>query len=423
MTKQESQIDSFYDFGLHPDVEDAVETMNYGKPSPVQAATIPLIMDGEDIIACAQTGTGKTAAYLLPILSELAYGDYPKDHVNCVIMAPTRELAQQIDRQIDGFAYYVKVNAQPIYGGTDGIEYEQQRRALAKGADIIVATPGRLLSHIDMNSVDLSQVSFLILDEADRMLDMGFSEDILKIQSLLPKKGVQTVMFSATMPEQIRTFARKIMRRPKEVNIAISRPPESISQSAFIVSDDDKLSLLVSLLNERRPERCIVFLAAKKRVKEAARMLRMQGHSVEQMHSDLSQEERNEVMHRFRNGHASVIVATDILSRGIDIDNIELIINFDVPSDPEDYVHRIGRTSRGDNLGGSAVTFVSPWDKDSFARIEKFLGYKLKRPDFPADFKPGKPRSSEDRGRSRSGRRGGSPRGRGGRRSGNRPKK
>lgn len=411
MTTQESPIDSFYDFGLHPDVEDAVETMNYGKPTPVQAATIPLIMDGEDVIACAQTGTGKTAAYLLPILSELAYGDYPKDHVNCVIMAPTRELAQQIDRQIDGFAYYVRINAQPIYGGTDGIEYEQQRRALATGADIIVATPGRLLSHIDMNAVDLSEVSFFILDEADRMLDMGFSEDILKIQSLLPKKGVQTVMFSATMPTQIRAFARQIMRNPKEVNIAISRPPESISQSAYTISDDDKLPLLVSLLNEKHPSRCIIFLAAKKRVKEAARMLRMQGHSVEQMHSDLSQEERNEVMHNFRNGHTSVIVATDIISRGIDIDNIELIINFDVPSDPEDYVHRIGRTSRGENLGGSAITFVSPRDREYFERIEKFLGYKLQRPAFPADFKPGRPSSGRSRGRGRSSSRPGRGRG------------
>lgn len=405
MRNQESTIDSFYDFGLHPDVEDAVETMNYGKPTPVQAETIPLIMDGADVIACAQTGTGKTAAYLLPILSELAYGDYPKDYVNCVIMAPTRELAQQIDRQIDGFAYYVKINAQPIYGGTDGIGYEQQRRALAKGADIIVATPGRLLSHIDMNAVDLSKVNFFILDEADRMLDMGFSEDILRIQSHLPKEGVQTIMFSATMPEEIRAFARKIMRRPKEVNIAISKPPESINQSAFFISDDDKLPLLINILNKRQPKRCLVFLAAKKRVKEAARMLRMQGHSVEQMHSDLSQEARNEVMHNFRNGHTSVIVATDILSRGIDIDNIELIVNFDVPSDPEDYVHRIGRTSRGENLGGSAITFVSPRDKQYFDRIEKFLGYKVRRPDLPEDFVPGSHKGSIDGRRGNAGRR------------------
>lgn len=403
----EQTIDSFYDFGLHPDLEDAVETMNYGKPTPVQAAAIPLIMDGEDLIACAQTGTGKTAAYLLPILSELAYGDYPKDYVNCVIMAPTRELAQQIDRQIDGFAYYLGINAQAIYGGTDGIEYEQQRRALARGADIIVATPGRLLSHIDMNAVDLTRANFFILDEADRMLDMGFSEDILKIRSMLPKEGLQTVMFSATMPPQIRTFAKKILHHPKEVNIAISRPPESISQSVYFVSDEDKLPLLVTLLKTHQPSRCLIFLAAKKRVKETARMLRQQGHAVAQMHSDLSQDERDEVMHNFRNGHTHIIVATDILSRGIDIDNIELIINFDVPSDPEDYVHRIGRTSRGENLGGSAITFVSHRDRPYFATIEKFLGYQVKRPALPDGFSSS-PRSKrpnrnsgEQRGRGR----------------------
>lgn len=358
-------------------MEDGLEAMNFEKPSPVQAATIPLIMQGKDVIACAQTGTGKTAAYLLPILSELASGEYPEEYVNALIMAPTRELAQQIDQQIDAFSYFVGASAVPIYGGTGGVEWEAQKRALKLGADIIVATPGRLIAHMNMSSVDLSRTSFFVLDEADRMLDMGFHDDILEIFKYLPR-DVQVVMFSATMPPKIRTLAKEIAKNPAEVNIAISRPPESIVQQSIHCPNDDKMALLTRILLEEKPDKCIVFFASKDRVKQARRDLKTQGLKVQEMHSDLDQTTRDEVMHNFKNQHTNIIVATDILSRGIDVDDIDLVVNFDVPSDPEDYVHRIGRTARGKNLHGSALTFVSPRDEVRFDTIERFLGYSVK---------------------------------------------
>lgn len=371
------QDPTFWDFGLHPLVEDGLEAMNFEKPSPVQAAAIPLILEGKDLIACAQTGTGKTAAYLLPILSELATGEYPEDHVNAIIMSPTRELAQQIDQQIDAFSYFVGASAVPIYGGTGGIEWEVQKRALKMGADIIVATPGRLIAHLNMSSIDLSRTSFFVLDEADRMLDMGFYDDILEIYKYLPQ-DVQVVMFSATMPPKIRTLAKKIAHHPAEVNIAISRPPESILQQSIRCKNDDKMALLTRVLLDEKPDKCIVFFASKDRVKQARRDLKTQGLKVREMHSDLDQESRDEVMHGFKNGHTNIIVATDILSRGIDVDDIDLVVNFDVPADPEDYVHRIGRTARGKNLRGSALTFISSRDKERFDAIERFLGYEVK---------------------------------------------
>ncbi|MDO5016815.1 MAG: DEAD/DEAH box helicase [Porphyromonas sp.] len=379
-------IDDFYDFGLEPTVLDGLDAMGFKHPSPVQAAAIPHILEGKDVIACAQTGTGKTAAFVLPVLSELASGEYPDEYVNAVVMAPTRELAQQIDRQIDAFSYFVGgVSAVPIYGGTGGIEWEQQKRALRLGADIIIATPGRLLSHINLNTVDLSRVSFFVLDEADRMLDMGFYEDIIEVYKLLPG-DVQTVMFSATMPAKIRKLAKAITKEAVEVNIAISRPPESIDQSVYFCKDDEKMALLINIFKEKNPSKSIVFFGSKDRVKEAYRLLRSHGYQVEQMHSDLDQTERNEVMNSFKSGHTHIIVATDIISRGIDVDDIQLIVNYDVPSDPEDYVHRIGRTSRGTNLGGSAVTIVNQKDKARFIDIEKFLGYNLLRNETPEGF-------------------------------------
>lgn len=377
---------SFFDFGLDPSVEDGLEVMNFIKPSPVQEAAIPPILAGDDVIACAQTGTGKTAAFLLPILSELSTGEYPDDYVNVVIMSPTRELALQIEKQVDAFSYFVGVSALSIYGGTGGVEWEQQKRALKMGADIIVATPGRLLAHINMNSVDLSRVSFFVLDEADRMLDMGFYDDIVEIYKLLPG-DVQTVMFSATMPDKIRRLAKAITRNPVEVNIAISRPPESIEQSSYFVQDGEKMGLLTTILNNLKPQKCIVFLGSKESVKQARRSLTTQGHKVREMHSDLSQGEREEVMRDFKSGGIHIIVATDIISRGIDVDDIELVINYDVPADPEDYVHRIGRTSRGDNQHGFAITLVSTGrDTIRFRDIERFLGYKIKQHELPSGF-------------------------------------
>lgn len=376
---------TFYDFGLLPTVIDGLEAMNFKHPSPVQAEAIPVILSGKDVIACAQTGTGKTAAFVLPILSELGSGEYPEEYVNVVVMAPTRELAQQIDQQFDAFSYFVGVSAVPIYGGTGGIEWEQQKRALRMGADVIIATPGRLLSHINLNTVDLSRVSYFVLDEADRMLDMGFYDDIVDIYKLLPQ-DVQTIMFSATMPNKIRKLAKQITKDPIEINIAISRPPESIDQSVYFCKEEDKLALLIEVIKERQPTKAIVFFASKERVKQAYRLLKSNNYQVQEMHSDLAQDERDEVMRAFKAGRINIIVATDILSRGIDVTDIQLIVNFDVPADPEDYVHRIGRTSRGTQLGGAAVTLVNQRDKGRFIEIEKFLGYNVQRHQLPEGF-------------------------------------
>ena len=367
---------SFWDFGLHPLVEDGIEAMRYETPSPVQSAAIPVILEGRDLIACAQTGTGKTAAYLLPLLSELASGDYPDEFVNALVMAPTRELAMQIEQQIDAFSYFTNTSSVSIYGGTGGVEWEQQKRALKLGADLVVATPGRLLTHLSMSGVDFTRASFFVLDEADRMLDMGFYDDIIEIYKGLPK-DIQVIMFSATMPSKIRQLAKEIMKDPVEVNIAIARPPESIIQRVVYCSNDEKMPLLTKVLKSEKPDKGLVFFASKDRVKQAKRELRMQGLKVSEMHSDLDQQARNEVMHDFKTGKTNVIVATDILSRGIDVDDIDIVVNFDVPGDPEDYVHRIGRTARGKNLHGAALTFVSPRDAERFERIENFLGYRV----------------------------------------------
>ena len=331
------------------------------------------------MIACAQTGTGKTAAYLLPILDRLSAGEFSSDVVNAVIMAPTRELAQQIDQQVEGFSYFMPVSAVAIYGGTDGIAWEQQRRGMAMGADIVIATPGRLISHLNLGSADLSHVSYFVLDEADRMLDMGFFDDIMQIYKQLPE-NCQTVMFSATMPPKIRKLAASILKDPVEVEIAISRPPDSIMQSAYICHEAQKLPILRRLFEESAPKRTIIFASAKLKVRELTATLRKMGFNVADMHSDLEQAQREQVMRDFKNGYVDVLVATDIVARGIDIDNIRVVINYDIPHDPEDYVHRIGRTARGTNGEGLAITFVSEEEQSDFHKIESFLGktvYKL----------------------------------------------
>lgn len=357
-------------------LEDAIlqglDAMNFQETTPVQELTIPVILEGKDIIACAQTGTGKTAAYVLPVISELSKGLHPENAINAVIMAPTRELAQQIDQQIEGFSYFVPVSAVAVYGGTDGIAWEQQKRGLEMGADIVVATPGRLLSYIKIGTVDFSHVSFFILDEADRMLDMGFSDDIMQIQKLMPPT-CQTIMFSATMPPKIRTLAKTILKNPVEVKIAISRPPESILQSAYICYDTQKLKILENLFSQSRPKRVIIFSSSKINVRDLSTTLKKMNFNVAAMHSDLEQAQREDVMKEFKNGRIDILVATDIVSRGIDIDDIRLVINYDIPHDPEDYVHRIGRTARGTNGQGLAITFVAPEEQYRFHRIEEFL--------------------------------------------------
>lgn len=401
----------FDELNLGDEVLDGLDAMNFIETTPVQAATIPPILEGRDVIACAQTGTGKTAAYLLPILDRLSAGEFASDVVNAVIMAPTRELAQQIDQQVEGFSYFMPVSAVAIYGGTDGVAWEQQRRGMAMGADIVIATPGRLISHLNLGSADLFHVSYFVLDEADRMLDMGFFDDIMQIYKQLPS-SCQTVMFSATMPPKIRKLAASILRDPIEVEIAISRPPESIMQSAYICYEAQKLPILRKLFEQSAPKRTIIFASAKLKVRELTSTLRKMGFNVADMHSDLEQSQREQVMRDFKNGYVDVLVATDIVARGIDIDNIRVVINYDIPHDPEDYVHRIGRTARGTNGEGLAITFVSEEEQSDFHKIETFLGksvYKLPvDPEFgevPA-YEPAKrrPRRSERSGDGRSGR-------------------
>ncbi len=362
----------FDELDLEEEVLDGLDAMNFQEVTPVQEKTIPVILEGKDIIACAQTGTGKTAAYVLPVINELSKGNHPANAINAIIMAPTRELAQQIDQQIEGFSYFVPVSAVAVYGGTDGIAWEQQRRGMEMGADIIIATPGRLLSHIKLGTVDFSQVSFFILDEADRMLDMGFSDDIMQIHKLLPPT-CQTIMFSATMPPKIRTLAQSILKDPEEIKIAISRPPESIMQTAYICYATQKLRILENLFAQSNPQRVIIFSSSKLKVKELAATLKRMKFNVMAMHSDLEQSQREEVMKDFKNGKIDILVATDVVSRGIDINDIRLVINFDIPHDPEDYVHRIGRTARGTNGEGLAITFVGTEEQMNFKHIEDFL--------------------------------------------------
>lgn len=366
----------FDELDLEDAVLDGLDAMNFLETTPVQELTIPVILSGKDIIACAQTGTGKTAAYVLPVINELSKGLHPSHAINAVIMAPTRELAQQIDQQIEGFTYFIPVSAVAVYGGTDGIAWEQQKRGMEMGADIVIATPGRLLSHIKMGTVNLSEVSFFILDEADRMLDMGFYDDIMQIYKLLPQ-NCQTIMFSATMPPKIRTLAQNILKNPEEIQIAISRPPESIMQTAYVCHDTQKLPILEDLFTKSRPQRVIIFSSSKMKVKELSSTLKRLKFNVAAMHSDLEQVQREEVMKEFKNGHIDILVATDVVSRGIDINDIRLVVNFDIPHDPEDYVHRIGRTARGTNGEGLAITFISTEEQVQFKHIEEFLNKEV----------------------------------------------
>lgn len=374
-----------FDELLHnDDLLDALYDMHFDTATPIQEQSIPPLLEGRDLLAVAQTGTGKTAAYLLPVIEMLVEDGYPQDRVNCVVMAPTRELAQQIDRQMQGFSYFMPVTSMPIYGGTDGHTYEQQRKGLKQGADVIIATPGRLLAHLSMGYVDLSKVSFFILDEADRMLDMGFIDDIMQIVGHMPKER-QTMLFSATMPPKIQQLAERILKDPVQVKIAVSKPAEKIKQSAYICYETQKLPILKMLFKKNPPERVIIFSSSKQKVKELARTLRGQNLKVAEMHSDLDQNVREEVMLKFKAGHVNVVVATDIISRGIDIDNIETVINYDVPHEPEDYVHRIGRTARADKEG-SAITFISEREMGKFKAIERLLGKEVEKEEIPSDL-------------------------------------
>lgn len=374
----------FDEFDFQPALLDAIDSMNFRECTPIQEQAIPVLLEGHDLIGIAQTGTGKTAAYLLPVLDKLSDGGYPENAVNCLIMVPTRELAQQIDQQIEGFSYFTNISGTAVYGGNDGIRFEQEKRGFAMGTDIVVATPGRLISHISLGNIDLSKVSFFILDEADRMLDMGFYDDIMQIVKQLPAKR-QNMLFSATMPDEIQRMARTILHNPVEVKLAVSKPADKILQAAYVCYEAQKLPIIQSLFQNNAPKRVIAFASSKLKVKEITKSLRRLGLNVGEMHSDLAQSERDDIMHKFRNGHINILVATDIVSRGIDIDDIDLVINYDVPHDPEDYVHRIGRTARA-GAEGCAITFISLDDQPKFRQIEKFLGKEVYKVPIPAEL-------------------------------------
>ena len=367
---------------LNDNILDALYDMRFDEMTPIQEKCIPEILDGYDVLGVAQTGTGKTAAYLLPILSMLDDGGFPKDAINCVIMSPTRELAQQIDQAMQGFGYYLdEVSSVAVYGGNDGNRYDQELKGMRLGADVLIATPGRLISHLKVGNLDLSRCSFFVLDEADRMLDMGFSEDIMKIIAELPQ-DCQRVMFSATMPPKIRELAVSLLHHPVEVKLAVSKPAEKIRQSAYVCYDPQKLGIIEHLFKNGDLQRVIIFSGKKDRVKEITRQLKRMKINCAEMHSDLSQTERDNVMYRFKAGQVDVLVATDIVSRGIDIDDIRIVINYDVPHDAEDYVHRIGRTARADR-DGVAITFVSEAEIYKFQEIEHFLGKEVEKLQLP----------------------------------------
>lgn len=372
----------FEELNLSDNILDALYDMRFEDCTPIQEKCIPPILEGHDVLGVAQTGTGKTAAYLLPILSRLDEGDYPKDAVNCIVMSPTRELAQQIDQAMQGFSYYLPdVSSVAVYGGNDGNRYDQEMKSMRLGADVIIATPGRLISHISMGNIDLSKVSFFVLDEADRMLDMGFSEDIMKIASGLPK-NCQTIMFSATMPKDIEKLAQNLLKNPVEVKLAVSKPAEKIQQSAYICYETQKLKIIEDIFKAGDLKRVIIFSGSKMKVKQINQALQKLKINSGEMHSDLEQAERDDIMFKFKSGQIDVLVATDIVARGIDIDDIAMVINYDVPHDAEDYVHRIGRTARADR-DGVAITFVNEDDMFAFHQIEKFLDKDIKKNPLP----------------------------------------
>ncbi|MBQ5902937.1 MAG: DEAD/DEAH box helicase, partial [Alistipes sp.] len=361
----------FDELDLEEEILDGLWDMHFEEMTPVQEHTIPVILEGHDIIGCAQTGTGKTAAYTLPLLNRLLLEGNPDNVVKALIIVPTRELAQQIDQQFQGFSYYLPVSTTVVYGGGDGKGWDVQKRGMLMGSDVVIATPGRMISHLQNSGVDLSKVSYLILDEADRMLDMGFAEDILKIISYTPKER-QTLLFSATLPPKIRDLAKTILRDPVEVNIAISKPNEAIDQSAYVCYETQKLAIVKELFKEPTDSKALIFSSSKQKVKELAHTLKRMHLDVAPMHSDLEQAKREEVMLDYKNGKVKILVATDIVARGIDIEDITLVINYDVPHDPEDYIHRIGRTARA-AATGAAITFVNEEEQSKFYRIEKFI--------------------------------------------------
>ncbi|MBC8033895.1 MAG: DEAD/DEAH box helicase [Chitinophagaceae bacterium] len=376
---------NFTAFNFHPQILEGIEASGYVTATPVQEQVIPHIMEGKDIIASAQTGTGKTAAFLLPLMNHLI--DHKHDNkVSALIVVPTRELAIQISQHIEGLSYFTNISSIAIYGGNDGQSFVAEKKGLQMGADIVVCTPGRLIAHLNMSYTSFSGVQCLVLDEADRMLDMGFSEDLEKIIQSLPAKR-QTLLFSATMPEKIRLLARKILKNPTEINIAISKPPEKIVQKAFVIYENQKLTVVKHLLKTTPFKSALIFCSRKVNVKQLARELQQGGFSIGEIHSDLEQKQREEMLQGFSSGRIPILVATDILSRGIDIDTIDLVINYDVPGDGEDYVHRIGRTARAE-ADGMAFTLIGEKEQNKFATIEELLGKEVDKAPLPQHLGP-----------------------------------
>ncbi|GGH19756.1 DEAD/DEAH box helicase [Sphingobacterium alkalisoli] len=375
----------FTEFGLVPLLEEGLDSMGYLNATPIQEQAIPVILHEKDLIACAQTGTGKTASYLLPILNKIALRE--TNHVDTLILVPTRELALQIDQQIMGLSYFTGTTSITVYGGGGGMDYEQQKRAIQEGVNIIVATPGRLIAHMASGKLDFSKIRHLILDEADRMLDMGFYDDLIKIISYLPAKR-QNLLFSATMPFKIRSLAKKILHDPVEINIALSKPSEGIKQQAYLVYDEQKMELIKTLLADPSFTSIIIFASKKEIVKRLTTELRKGGIAAEAFHSDLEQAQREDVMNRFKGKRLNVLVGTDVISRGIDVVGISLVINYDVPPDPEDYVHRVGRTARAATTG-TAITFINVKDQIRFAKIEELIGAEIEKVPLPEGFTEG----------------------------------
>jgi ATP-dependent RNA helicase RhlE len=376
---------NFHSFNLHEDVVTGIESMGYNSPTPIQQQAIPLILEKKDLIACAQTGTGKTAAYLLPLIDRISHAN--ATHTSTLILVPTRELAKQIDEQVEGLGYFAPVSSIAIYGGNKGGEWDQQKRALTSGADIIIATPGRLMSHMALGYVKLDELNYLVLDEADKMLDMGFMDDILKIVRQLPANR-QTLLFSATMPKKIRDLAQQILNKPEEINLAVSKPAEKIDQRMYLTFDNQKLPLLEYILRELEVQNMIIFTSRKSNVAQIVRSLRKMGFEAEGIQSDMTQDEREAALRDFKNKKYQVLVGTDILSRGIDIDNLSHVLNFDMPQDAEDYVHRVGRTARAASTG-MAITFVNEKDMYRVRKVEQLIEREIPKLGLPEDFGPG----------------------------------
>ena len=392
----EALATDFQSLGLHNALLDGLAAMGIRKPTPIQAQAIPPAIDGRDLIACAQTGTGKTAAFLLPIIDVVQNYRPPVDgSIRALIIVPTRELALQIDQQMQAMAYYTPITSMPVYGGSDGQSFDQQKAALTSGTEVIIATPGKLLSHLNLGYVPTNGLEFLVLDEADRMLDMGFIDDIHRIIKFLPKER-QTLMFSATMAPEIRELAKRVLHEPVEISIALSKPAEGVKQEAYVIWEPQKAPLLEHILNTNEAASIVIFAGKKVEVRNLARHLRKRGFNADGMHSDLEQSEREQVMLDFRNRKRRILVATNVVSRGIDIDDIDLVINYDVPRDPEDYVHRVGRTARAARKG-QAITFVNDQDMREFGRIEKLIGYEVTKMPVPGQFGEAPPYRPDER--------------------------